>query len=154
MKNLIKAILIVAAGIFLFFTPIGISVICVLVIIALIWGTKATLDKNDKKKEEQLKRKVTTPLSEDSKMLNILLQGRECHCGRYEGNVAYSHIDEIKNAWLSVGVKLEYKETNHRGEILPSYKYFIDGEHIQRDEAWKHAMEFVGKHLEQKDWDW
>gem|GEM_PF-4556110 len=81
------AIVLVAVALF-FLIPIGVIVFGVLVIIGSIWAIKSKLDEYDKE-EPPLKENATSSLSEDSKMLNILLQGRECHCGRYKGNVAY-----------------------------------------------------------------
>ena len=85
-------------------------------------------------------------IAQDSRFLNVLLRGREGHCGRYGTWQAPIHSDEIKRAWASVGV--DY--------ILhtPNKGYYIHGRCVSQYEAWLHAEQMVGKHLKRADWDW
>ena len=85
-------------------------------------------------------------IAQDSRFLNVLLRGREGHCGRYGVWQAPLHSDEIQRAWASVGV--DY--------ILhtPNKGYYIHGRCVNQYEAWLHAEQVVGKHLKRADWDW
>ena len=87
-------------------------------------------------------------MADDSRYLNVLLRGREGHCGRYGYWKALDHYREIVNAWASVGVEFECD-----GEDF-CYRYFIDGKQVSQCEAWLHAEQVVGKHLKRADWDW
>ena len=87
-------------------------------------------------------------LADDSRFLNVLLQGREGHCGRYGYWKALDHYREIVNAWASVGVEFQGD-----GEDF-CYRYFINGKQVSQCDAWLHAEQVVGKHLTRADWDW
>ena len=87
-------------------------------------------------------------MSDDSRYLNVLLRGREGHCGRYGYWKAIDHYDEIVRAWASVGVEFECTGDNF------DYSYRINGKPVNRYEAWLHAEQVVGKHLKRADWDW
>ena len=57
------------------------------------------------------------------------------------------HNDEIIKAWARVGVKLEVSES-----IFVANKYFINGKQVSQEDARKHAMGLIGKHMEEEDW--
>ncbi|MBR3722115.1 MAG: hypothetical protein IKN12_05045 [Selenomonadaceae bacterium] len=104
---------------------------------------------NAKLNDEELEQVVGGDvMADDSRYLNVLLRGREGHCGRYGYWKALDNYKEIVNAWASVGV-----EFNCDGEDF-CYRYYIDGRQVSRDEAWLHAEQVVGKHLKRADWDW
>ena len=93
--------------------------------------------------------------SDDSKFLNVLLQGRPHQCDRY-GTFRIRtqvHDDEIKEAWNSVGVDV----TIHSGNLFaagPPNVYKINGRVVRQYDAMEHAMTVVGKRLKRSDWDW
>jgi len=93
--------------------------------------------------------------SDDSRFLNVLLQGRNYQCDRY-GTFrirTQDHDGEIKRAWSSVGVDV----TIHSGNIFTSGDpnvYRINGKVVSQYDAMEHAMKVVGKKLKQSDWDW
>jgi len=93
--------------------------------------------------------------SDDSKFLNVLLQGRPHQCDRY-GTFRIRtqvHDDEIKEAWNSVGVDV----TIHSGNLFaagPPNVYKINGKVVSQYDAMEHAMNVVGKRLKKSDWDW
>ena len=89
--------------------------------------------------------------SNDSRFLNVLLRGRSGQCDRYGTFTSGSHHGEIAQAWASVGIRADFREGRGRA----SYNvYYLGDKQISRDEAWAHAEQVVGKHLQRKDWDW
>ncbi|MBE6105351.1 hypothetical protein [Anaerovibrio lipolyticus] len=90
-------------------------------------------------------------LSDDSRFLNVLLRGREGHCGRYGDWKSGDHYDEIVKAWKSVGVDFEDGVILDCAEIIT---YRINGQEVSQLQAWLHAEQVVGKHLKRADWDW
>ena len=89
--------------------------------------------------------------SNDSRFLNVLLRGRSGQCDRYGTFTSGSHHAEIAAAWASVGIRADFREGRGRA----SYNvYYLGDKQISRDEAWAHAEQVVGKHLQRKDWDW
>ena len=85
-------------------------------------------------------------LVDDSRVLNILLAGREEQPDRR--NMWTVSLYEMEIAWESVGVEIE------QGNLFGGHHYYLNGEEISQAQAWKHAEQIVGKHLEPKDLDW
>jgi len=93
--------------------------------------------------------------SDDSKFLNVLLQGRPHQCDRYGTFRIRSqfHDDEIKEAWNSVGVDVVF----HNGHLFSSgspNEYSINGTKVTQHDAMEHAMKVTGIRLKKSDWDW
>ena len=93
--------------------------------------------------------------ADDSRFLNVLLQGRDWQPERYgQFRLKMSDYDgEIQNAWKSVGVDA----TIRTGNILGSGRqntYEINGKEVSQYEAMQHAMNVVGRHLKTSDWKW
>ena len=93
--------------------------------------------------------------AEDSRFLNVLLQGRPHQCDRYGSYRTWcgTHDQEIMNAWASVGIKAELNS----GNIVSGgsdNEYFLNGKQITQEQARQHAMDVVGKHLTREQWDW
>ena len=86
-------------------------------------------------------------LADDSRFLNVLLRGREGHCGRYSDWTVMKHCREVLNAWASVGIEC-YQDANDW------FHYRINGKEVSHYDAWLHAEQVVGKHLKHSDWDW
>ncbi len=85
-------------------------------------------------------------LADDSRVLNILLEGREEQPDRR--NMWTVSLYEMETAWESVGVVIEH------GNLFGIHHYYLNGEEISQAQAWKHAEQIVGKSLEPKDLDW
>ena len=88
--------------------------------------------------------------ADDSRFLNVLLQGRPGQCDRYGGFTMF--IDEearkdLTKAWNSLGIDFYH---NH---VVGNY-YSKNGKKISREEAWAHAESVVGKHLTKEQWNW
>ncbi len=93
--------------------------------------------------------------SDDSKFLNVLLQGRPHQCDRYGTFRIRSqfHDNEIKEAWNSVGVDVVF----HNGHLFSSgspNEYSINGTKVTQHDAMEHAMKVTGIRLKKSDWDW
>ncbi len=93
--------------------------------------------------------------ADDSRFLNVLLQGRPGQCDRYgEWRVHWqNHDDEITRAWATVGVTV----CIHSGNCLGDGKhnvYMAGGKFINQEEAREYAMNFIGKHITRAQWDW
>ena len=86
-------------------------------------------------------------LANDSRFLNVLLRGREGHCGRYSDWTVMKHCREVLNAWASVGIEC-YQDADDW------FHYRINGKEKSQYEAWLHAEQVVDKHLKRADWDW
>ena len=87
-------------------------------------------------------------IADDSRFLNVLLQGREGQCERYGSWRSGRHFDEVAKAWRSVGVDCGWDDDDD------CCCYRIDGKVVSRYEAWLHAEQVVGKHLKRSDWNW
>ena len=92
--------------------------------------------------------------ADDSRFLNVLLQGTKYHhCDRYGATRIWFDIggatNDIIKSWESLGIKVHFC-SNASGKNM----YFKDGREITRDEAWAHAEKLVGKHLTKAQWDW
>ena len=86
--------------------------------------------------------------ADDSRFLNVLLQGTNYHqCDRYGATKMFFGIgiSDVFKAWKSLGIEFE-------SYPVRANKYLLDGKEITRDEAWAHAEKLVGKHLTEKDW--
>ena len=117
--------------------------------------------KNDNKlTDDELEQVVGgSNLAQDSRFLNVLLEGREGHCGRYGYWTIDDHKNEVIRAWKSVGV--DYATKPHMmgtaggtSEVYTSTHYYINGKEVSQYDAWLHAEQVVGKHLKRSDWDW
>ena len=91
-------------------------------------------------------------LAEDSRYLNVLLQGTNVRhkCDRY-GTFRLifdgaAQVD-VMNAWQALGVNVELNE-------FGSNEYIIGGEKVSRQQAWDHAERTTGKTLKREQWDW
>ena len=93
-------------------------------------------------------------LANDSRFLNVLLRGRTGQCGRYGGFMVGQHYDEIVRAWASVRVEFYIDEGPVPFGDGEFYHYKINGKEVSQYEAWLHAEQVVGKHLQRADWDW
>ena len=89
--------------------------------------------------------------ADDSRFLNVLLQGRPGHCDRYgEWRIFWQyHDEEIRNAWAVAGVAAWL----HDNTEVPN-SYMVNGKWVTQEEARQHAMEVIGKHLTVDQWDW
>ncbi len=76
-----------------------------------------------------------------SRFLNVLLG--EAVCDRYGRFRAGFHAKEIISAWAKVGVEVDH------GMVFK-----INGKEVNEKEAFEHAMNVTGKHLQPKDWLW
>ena len=96
-------------------------------------------------------------LADDSRFLNVLLRGHPGQCDRYGETYAGGHVGEIKNAWKVVGVEMEVNYYYNRADGVPlggSYTYKINGEYVDPEDAYRHAMKVTGKNLKPSDWYW
>ena len=120
------------------------------------WKGVFTMTMEDKKltmeEMEQVAGGTIHESSDDSKFLNVLLHGRPGRCDRYGTWRAGCNYTEIANAWASVGIKAVLND--HSLYKVISNEYYLNGKQISREEAWAHAEQVVGKHLEKKDWNW
>ena len=86
----------------------------------------------------------------DSRFLNVLLQGTKYHqCDRYGSFKIYFDTDarnDVINAWKSLGIDLQHSASSN--------EYYLNGEKISRTDAWAHAESLVGKHLTEAQWNW
>ena len=85
-------------------------------------------------------------LADDSRFLNVLLRGTENQPER--NNWAMVTPGKIADAWSSVGIEIK------EGSLLGGHSYNLNGKEISQAQAWAHAEEVIGKHLERSDWDW
>ena len=88
---------------------------------------------------------------DDSRFLNVLLQGKSGQCGRYGKYRIGSHIREVAAAWKAVGVQAELNNTGEGGR---RNEYKIYGYAVTPDRARQHAMNVVGRQLKPSDWQW
>ena len=96
-------------------------------------------------------------LADDSRFLNVLLRGHPGQCDRYGETYAGGHVGEIKNAWKVVGVEMEVNYYYNRADGVPLggyYVYKINGEYVDAEDAYRHAMKVTGKNLKPSDWYW
>ena len=95
--------------------------------------------------------------ADDSRFLNVLLRGHPGQCDRYGETYAGGHVGEIKNAWKVVGVEMEVNYYYNRADGVPLggyYVYKINGEYVDAEDAYRHAMKVTGKNLKPSDWYW
>ena len=90
--------------------------------------------------------------ADDSRFLNVLLQGTKYHqCDRYGSFRIFfnqrGEINDVAKSWESLGIKFFH------GEGLSNI-YSLNGKNLSRDEAWEYAQDKVGKHLTKAQWDW
>ena len=90
--------------------------------------------------------------ADDSRFLNVLLQGTNKHhqCDRYGGFTMFcdeSARKDLKKSWNSLGIELE-------DSFCENNTYMLHGKKISREEAWAHAEKLVGKHLTKEQWNW
>ena len=93
--------------------------------------------------------------ADDSRFLNVLLQGRDGQPERY-GQFRLrmgKHDDEIQNAWKSVGVDAIIS-TGKWYNCGYDNSYYINGKSVSQYEAMQHAMNVVGRQLKTSDWKW
>ena len=93
--------------------------------------------------------------ADDSRFLNVLLQGRNGQCDRYgAARMRLEHHDhEIREAWAAAGVEASI----NTGNVLTSgfnNTYKINGVKVSRTQAMQHAMNVVGRQLKDSDWKW
>ena len=93
-------------------------------------------------------------IADDSRFLNVLLQGTKYHhCDRYGATRIWfstgDAINDVIKSWESLGIKVHFC-SNTSGKNM----YFKDGREISQKEAWAHAEKLVGKHLTKAQWDW
>lgn len=93
--------------------------------------------------------------ADDSRFLNVLLRGRNGQCDRYGATRIRleDHDHEIREAWAAVGVEASI----HSGNLLMSGSnntYRINGVKVSRTQAMQHAMNVVGRQLNDRDWQW
>ncbi len=91
--------------------------------------------------------------ADDSRFLNVLLQGRNGQCDRYGAPRIRleDHDHEIREAWAAVGVEASINS----GNLLLSGSnntYKINGVKVSRTQAMQHAMNVVGRQLNDSDW--
>ena len=92
-------------------------------------------------------------LSDDSKFLNVLLQGRPGQPNRYGDYQMDRDEDgkmtaEVVRAWATLGIVCD----PHREDRYKQNEYSLNGKSITQDQAYKHAMKVVGKRLLWEDW--
>ena len=121
----------------------------------------ATREENLKKINEQLELMSEEELNQvsggscyesadDSRFLNVLLQGTKYHhCDRYGATKMFFGIgiSDVFKAWHSLGIEFA-------SYPVRANQYYLNGKEITRDEAWAHAEKLVGKHLTKAQWDW
>ncbi len=93
--------------------------------------------------------------ADDSRFLNVVLQGRSGRCDRYgEPSMRLgNHDQEVARAWAAVGVKAEI----HTGNFFTSgddNRYYINGTELTRKVVMQHAMMITGRNLKKSDWFW
>ena len=120
-------------------------------------GVIIMLDKNKLSAEEMelVSGGSAGETADDSRFLNVLLQGRNGQCDRYGAARMRleDHDHEIREAWAAAGVEA----TIHTGNILTSgfnNTYKINGVKVSRTQAMQHAMNVVGRQLKDSDWKW
>ena len=87
-----------------------------------------------------------TQIANDSRFLNVLLRGNSNQPERH--NWYMVSAVEMRKVWKSLGIEIK------EGFLFGSHSYNLNGQKISQAQAWAHAEEVVGKHLERKDWDW
>ncbi len=93
--------------------------------------------------------------ADDSRFLNVLLQGHPAQPDRYgKAKLAVDYANnerryaEIRNAWKACGVCLQSIGTSKEN------KYYIGGQQVTQSQARQHAMKVMGKQLNYSDWYW
>ena len=93
-------------------------------------------------------------MQQDSRFLNSL----NGSCDRYgEFRIMFSagaFNEEIEKAWASVGIKAEV--SSGMGGFGKTNKYYRmeDGLQLSQEQARNYAMDRVGKHMQESDWNW
>ncbi len=95
-------------------------------------------------------------MSDDSKFLNVLLQGRPGQPDRYGAAKCFFSLsgdipNELTAAWKSVGIEFDNKCDMGNGA---TNTYKLNGKQITQAQAWAHAEQVVGRHLENHEWNW
>lgn len=85
-------------------------------------------------------------LADDSRFLNVLLRGKSNQPERHGWFTAAPKY--LIDVWKSLGIEMK------EGSLFGDHTYHLNGKKISQAQAWAHAEEVVGKHLERKDWDW
>ena len=96
-------------------------------------------------------------VADDSRFLNVLLRGHPGQCDRYGETYVGDHIVEIQKAWKTVGVELEIDYYYNRADGVPlggTCYHKINGEYVDAETAYRHAMKVTGKNLKPSDWYW
>ena len=114
-------------------------------------NTKKINDELEKMSDEELEQVAggfydRHKLAEDSRFLNVLLRGFNKQPERC--NWIMVTPEKIISTWKSIGIVIE------EGSVFGGHSYNLDGKKISQSQAWAYAEEFIGKHLERKDWDW
>jgi len=94
--------------------------------------------------------------ADDSRFLNVLLQGRPHQCDRYGAYRCWGgdHDKEIEAAWNSVGIYVKFNSGLFLYSKGKSNTYWLNGNLMSQEQARQHAMDVVGKHLTRAQWDW
>ena len=94
--------------------------------------------------------------ADDSRFLNVLLQGHPAQPDRYgEKKLQFDYANngsryaEIRAAWQACGVQLA-----HIGADDKDNTYYIGGKQVTHDQARQHAMNVMGRQLKHSDWYW
>jgi len=98
---------------------------------------------------------TATETADDSRFLNVLLQGKPGQCDRY-GTFRIriqDHEVEIERAWKAAGVDATISSGDLLFEGFPN-KYKVNGITVTQEQARQHAMKVIGRQLKVSDWNW
>ena len=90
--------------------------------------------------------------SDDSRFLNSL-GGFTDRYSTYRVSFG-DHDKEIRDGWAKVGILAEIHSGNAIYYGANNVYKMLNGKVITRKEAMEHAMKYVGKQMEESDWDW
>ena len=96
--------------------------------------------------------------ADDSRFLNVLLQGHPAQPDRYgeykfDVDIANnpSRFDELEKAWNACGIGII---DIGNSDSVNRYRIYETGREVCQAEAMQYAMNKMGRHLNRSDWYW
>ena len=91
-------------------------------------------------------------MADDSRFLNVLLQGRPGCPARYGESPSDNIRGELATAWATVGI--DFTGVDGNPGHLNSYSDKETGRSLTQGQAMDLAMQRVGRQLKKRDWKW
>ena len=108
------------------------------------------LEKLDDEQLEQVAGGTWVQTADDSRFLNVLNGSTDRYGATRISLTSGTKIEEeVQRAWAALGIEFTW-----HGGAYKLNEYRLNGNKINQNEAYEHAMKVVGKHLELKDWYW